>query len=58
MNRKLKLTKLTVANLNRIKGGIAHCGCIWTNPGAAAFDNAIQHTCDTLIKEQCTATSV
>ncbi len=57
MNTKLKLTKLTVANLNRIKGGINHCACPWTFPAVAAFDNAIEHTCDTLVKVQCAATS-
>ena len=57
VNRKLKLTKLTVANLNRIRGGINHCACPWTFPAVAAFDNAIEHTCNTLEKEQCAATS-
>jgi hypothetical protein len=30
VNKKLKLTKLTVANLDRVKGGITHCACQWT----------------------------
>ena len=33
--KRLKLTKLTVANLDRVKGGIDHCACdIGTNNGA------------------------
>ncbi len=27
MNKKLKLTKLTVANLDRVKGGRPECAC-------------------------------
>lgn len=29
-NKKLKLTKLTVANLDRVKGGRPPCACEWT----------------------------
>lgn len=34
MKRKLKLTKLTVSNLDRVKGGIdtPECGCPYTDP--------------------------
>jgi hypothetical protein len=34
--KKLKLTKLTVANLDRLKGGKDHCACQYT-----AGDNAL-----------------
>jgi hypothetical protein len=30
VNKKLKLTKLTVANLDRVKGGSIECACHWT----------------------------
>jgi hypothetical protein len=30
VNKKLKLTKLTVANLDRLKGGTDPCACQWT----------------------------
>ncbi len=33
--KRLKLTKLTVANLDRLKGGIDHCACEWTTNNAA-----------------------
>lgn len=29
-NKKLKLTKLTIANLDRVKGGRPPCACEWT----------------------------
>lgn len=33
MNKKLKLTKLTVTNLQRVKGGKPLCACIYPPPG-------------------------
>jgi hypothetical protein len=40
MNKKLKLTKLTIANLERIKGGELPCVCHFTvGDGAFNRDN-------------------
>lgn len=50
--KKLKLTKLTVANLNRVKGGILECGCDVTT-GDASFNYAVNHTYDTRNKKEC-----
>lgn len=33
MNKKLKLTRLTVANLERVKGGKTLCACLYPPPG-------------------------
>ncbi len=48
MKRKLKLTKLTVANLDRVKGGITNhqCACPRTNYEQVAYNQApTQTTC-------------
>jgi hypothetical protein len=40
MNRKLKLNKLTVSNLDRVKGGveIPPCGCPYGHPEQGAYN--------------------
>ncbi len=48
MKKKLKLTKLTVANLDRVKGGIDYCAChVGMGDGAFNRDNP------TLVKSVC-----
>lgn len=44
MKRKLKLTKLTIADLDRAKGGVGFCGCLYTNPQQAAYNYDVVHT--------------
>ena len=63
MKRKLKLTKLTVSNLDNVKGGIdsPDCGCPYTNPQLGLFNYNMNQTiiCEsqvdpcTLAKTQC-----
>jgi hypothetical protein len=36
--KKLKLTKLTVANLNRLKGGDIPCACHWPDTTDGAWN--------------------
>ncbi|NIM15208.1 MAG: hypothetical protein GTO45_24855 [Candidatus Aminicenantes bacterium] len=46
MNKKLKLTKLTVANLDRVKGGSIPCACHWTvGDGVQIMENKTKVTC-------------
>ncbi|NIM17781.1 MAG: hypothetical protein GTO45_37875 [Candidatus Aminicenantes bacterium] len=46
MNKKLKLTKLTVANLDRVKGGTKECACQWTTgDGVQNKENLTKVTC-------------
>lgn len=46
MNKKLKLTKLTVANLDRVKGGRPPCACDWLlQNGAYNRDHFTLWTC-------------
>ncbi|MDQ1353163.1 MAG: hypothetical protein QG657_3469 [Acidobacteriota bacterium] len=49
MKKKLKLTKLTIANLDRIKGGNVFCACPDNNPRLAAYDYNVHHTLPTCI---------
>jgi len=46
MKRKLKLTKLTVANLDSVKGGAdpPECGCPVTNPQLGAYNYNVNHS--------------
>lgn len=44
MKKKLKLTKLTIANLDRIKGGDIQCACPYNQPALAAADYNFHHT--------------
>jgi len=63
MKRKLKLTKLTISNLDSVKGGIdsPECGCLYTDPQQAAYNYNLNHTITcvsclvacTLAKTQC-----
>ena len=44
--KKLKLTKLTVANLDRAKGGDIPCACHWTvTDGAWNRDHTRENPC-------------
>lgn len=43
MNKKIKLTKLTVANLERAKGGIDHCACNY-GLGDNAYNQAVKQS--------------
>jgi hypothetical protein len=46
VNKKLKLTKLTVANLDRVKGGSIECACQWTTgDGVYNMENITKVTC-------------
>jgi len=45
MNKKLKLTKLTVANLDRVKGGRPPCACQWTTNDGAFNRDHVTFTC-------------
>jgi hypothetical protein len=56
MKRKLKLTKLTVSNLDSVKGGVdfPECGCPYTDPQQGAYVYNINHTITcTAAKTQC-----
>jgi hypothetical protein len=44
MKKKLKLTKLTIANLDRVKGGAPLCACPYTEPRLAQHDYNLKHT--------------
>ncbi|HLP47082.1 MAG TPA: hypothetical protein VK186_09545 [Candidatus Deferrimicrobium sp.] len=44
MKRKLKLTKLTIADLDRVKGGIHECGCLYTDPTNAVNNYNLART--------------
>lgn len=57
MNTKLKLTKLTVANLDRIRGGDPVCFCVDPPGGCSdeAFRDAGVFTAS-LVRTQCGAT--
>ncbi len=61
MNKKLKLNKLTVSNLDRVKGGITNpqCACPRTNYEQGAYNQApTQYTCTTCLATYCTCVSV
>lgn len=47
MRKKLKLTKLTVSNLDRVKAGSIPCACHWgMDDGAFNRDNLTLATCN------------
>jgi len=48
VEKKLKLTKLTVANLDRVKGGIDHCAC-----QVGVGDGVFNRDHPTLVKSVC-----
>ncbi|MCU0288055.1 MAG: hypothetical protein MUF15_16880 [Acidobacteria bacterium] len=46
MKRKIKLTKLTIANLDHVKGGYVHnCGCPVTDPGLGQLNLNLTAAC-------------
>lgn len=49
MKKNLKLTKLTIANLDRMKGGIPLCACPYTDDRLAQYDLNVKQTKTTIV---------